>query len=98
MKPVKYRVFVNALTRLCAEHGIELEVISGAGGSHEALIFKDPANGRAVHATIARHKEVSPGVQRDMLKKLGRYAAHEAVSELANIVRQLLEDLLSGGL
>jgi hypothetical protein len=91
VKPIPLRWFVNELKRRCKAKGLEL-LQEPRRGSHVALFFVDPADGSHITITIARHKEVSPGVQRGVLAYLGRLAAEVTVAE---IVKEIVETLTS---
>jgi predicted RNA binding protein YcfA (HicA-like mRNA interferase family) len=94
MKARPTRKVVQELTLLCKELQIDLTVEPARGkGSHQGLVFTDPTTGNSVTITIPGTKDVSPGVQREILKYLAGLATHVV---LAEIIRELLERILRG--
>jgi hypothetical protein len=57
-------------------------------GSHQGLVFRDRKTGENVRIVISGDKEISPGVQREVLKFLRGLATRLA---LAEAVRRILE-------
>ncbi len=91
MKPRNTRKTVSELKRLCRKNGVEVEVILDDGkGSHCGILFRDMATGQEVKIVIPGHKEISPGVQRELLKYLAGIAVRIA---LAETVRAILHGL-----
>jgi predicted RNA binding protein YcfA (HicA-like mRNA interferase family) len=89
MKAQDIRKFTHRLGVLCAESDVELK-IERKRGSHLGLIIRDPKTDQKVTLVIARHKEVSPGVQREILKHATWLASRVALGEL---VREIIERL-----
>jgi predicted RNA binding protein YcfA (HicA-like mRNA interferase family) len=85
------RKAIRDLKQLCKSHGIELVVLSTRGkGSHQGLVFKDPKTGQSVTLTIANHKEISPGVQREVLKYAASLAPRLALGEAVRLILERL--------
>jgi len=68
-----------------------LELDKAAGkGSHQAVIIRDARNGSYLKFVIPGHEELSPGVQRSVLKYVGGMTPRVPV---AQSVRLILEEL-----
>ena len=88
MQPRETRKAIRDLKRLCKTHGIEFNIVPGRG-SHQGLVFHDPKEGTYISITIAGHKEISPGVQRQTLKYIGQISK----IALAVSVKKILEQI-----
>ena len=90
MRSRNYRQTLQDLKHLCRKRGIEVEVLLDAGkGSHRGIQFRDKKTGEVVRVVIAGHKDISPGVQRDIVK----YLASISKIAVAEAVRAILEGL-----
>ena len=98
MKPIDRRKFFIALHRGCKARGLILvEDPDAGGGSHGSLNFDSVSGGKSLRLVIAYAREISPGVQRGMLRYVSqqidvRTAA--ADSSLARSVFELLGECL----
>jgi hypothetical protein len=91
MRPIQTRKAIRDLKRLCRQHGIEvIEDRARGKGSHHGLIFRDPKTNESVLLVIPSQKEISPGVQREVLKYVASIGIHVAVAE---IVQEILRRL-----
>jgi hypothetical protein len=92
MKPQDQRKFLQQLRALCRQNSVEL-IEEDKPGSHKGLIIRDDKTGESVTLVIADRREVSPGVQRQILKYLGKQAARLAIAET---VREIFEEIVKG--
>jgi predicted RNA binding protein YcfA (HicA-like mRNA interferase family) len=93
MRPRNYRATIKELRRLCGKRGIEvLEEPDKGKGSHRGLIFRDTATGEVVPVVISGHKDISPGVQRELIKYLKSIASRVTIAEIVRIILQNLFD------
>lgn len=96
MRPRNSRKALADLSRICRENGLKLKIIRQKGkGSHQTLVFEDEKGDRSVHVVIAGTSDLSPGVQRGILRHLHdlgtRAARGVAAKELADFVRGILD-------
>jgi hypothetical protein len=83
MKPRDTRKSIAAAKELCKKHGIAFELIKEKGkGSHQALLFKDITTNESVKIVIAGGDQISPGVQRGILKYLREVSRAVKVAEV----------------
>ena len=98
MKPVDRRKLFSALHRGCPARGLALEEDADAGaGSHGSLIFYGAANTTPLRLVLAYSREISPGVQRGMLRYVSQQAdvrSSPADRGLARAVLELLQKCL----
>lgn len=89
MKPVDRRRLITALHRGCRARGLELVEDPDAGaGSHGSLVFVGPTD--TLRLVIVYAREVSPGVQRAML----RYVEQQVEARRMNSGRSLAQSVL----
>jgi hypothetical protein len=91
MTPKEFRRFIRDFRRLCDANGFELILDKERGkGSHVGFIVKCRATGETLRFTTGGHKEISPGVQRGVIRYV---ASREGQIVIAIIVRRILEHL-----
>lgn len=93
MKPIDRRKLFNALHRGCRRRELELVEDPDAGrGSHGSLVFNGGPGCRPLRFVLVYAHDVSPGVQRGML----RYAAQqvETLHGKEKLFAQLVFELL----
>jgi hypothetical protein len=97
MKPVDRRKFFSALHRACRSRGLELcEEPDAGSGSHGSLIFI-AGSAKPLRIVLAYSREVTPGVQRSILRYVAQQAEirKEAIDcSLARTVFDLLQECL----
>ncbi len=89
MHHLNSKKFLAELNRRCRRNVIELHVLP-AKGSHIALIFESPKGKEQFRIVLSGGKEISPGVQRNILKYVEKLASKLA---LAAVVRKILKAL-----
>ena len=99
MKPIDRRKFFSALHRGSRSRGLELcEEPDAGSGSHGSLIFVRSSGGKPLRIVLAYSREISPGVQRSILRYVSKQAElrkDSADREIALIVLEVLQDCLS---
>jgi hypothetical protein len=97
MKSRDRRKLFSELRRNCRAEGIELELVPDAGaGSHGSLIFR-AEGARPVRLVLAYAREITPGVQRSILRYLEGQACtldNDTDRQLARAVRDIFTDCL----
>lgn len=88
MKAISARRAIADLRRLAEKQGIKLEIVDSGKGSHKALRFRDIETGESIQVVIPQHREISTGVQRELLK----YVAGLATLTIAVTVRRILAE------
>lgn len=97
MKHLDRRKAVREIRNLCRERGIEFEEHSAHGaGSHGSWIFSDAAGSRPVRVVIVYDKEISPPVQRSVMKFLRDRVIGMAIREGANDLLHAVYEILEG--
>lgn len=91
MKARQTRVFMRDLGRMCRENDLEMTK-HPARGSHMSIVIKNPQTDQSITFVITSHKEVSPGVQREVLKYVGSIAGRLALGELLHDILKRLFD------
>jgi len=94
MRARNTRKVLQELRRLCRAQRLELELDRAAGkGSHQAIIIRDARNGLYVKFVIPGHDEVSPGVQRNVLKYVAGLTPRNPVAQSVQLIlEELFED------
>jgi hypothetical protein len=82
MKHRDQRKFLQHIRALSRERGLEMAE-DQKSGSHKGLIIRDETSGERITVVIADHREISPGVQREVLKFLAGRAAHSELAKAA---------------
>jgi hypothetical protein len=94
MRALDTRKVLQEVKRQCRRNGIEFLHDPGRGkGSHQSIVFRDPAGGAHVRVVIPGHRELSPGVQRNVLQYLAGLVAQRPLAGLAHqILEQIFRD------
>ncbi len=93
MKHITTRKALKELRTLCRRNGIIVTIVPKDGpGSHQGLIFEDSKTGQKIRIVIAGKKDISPGVQRNVLKYLSEKSGNVAI---AKIVKKIFESIFS---
>lgn len=81
MKAIEYRKAKRDIARACRDHGIEFkEIPVSKGGSHVNWLFIRTVTGKTIRVVVVSGRELSPGVQREILKYLERQAAGDSLA------------------
>jgi hypothetical protein len=87
------RKVMREVRRSCASSGIEtIEVSAHGKGNHQGVVFSDTENGARVKLIFSGAREISPGVQRRILKRLEEITnGSQPNSNLADRLREIFE-------
>jgi hypothetical protein len=73
---------LRQIRRDCTANGIDVIVVPEMGkGNHRGLVFQDRETGDTLRVVVSGHKEISPGVQRGVVKYLRDRAGPTLLSE-----------------
>ena len=98
MGPRNTRKTIQDLQKLCKKRGIEFVVVPSRGnGSHQAFLFHDPVTDEKISVVVPSHKDLSPGVQRAIMKYVVtvKDAANfaRAIATIAKVVHDIFEEI-----
>lgn len=84
---------LRQVRRSCTSAGIDFVSVPALGkGSHQGIVFKDLETGASVKLVFSGGREISPGVQRRILKRLDEHAEGGApVDSLADRLRKIFK-------